>query len=100
MEGAGRREAFDERDHPLGARRKARSARPARVEKRALALRGDGVRPDERDAIRPRPEHAAMTNRAFELQPTLRGKLVTLRPLTTDDWDELFAVASDPLIWE
>jgi len=41
-----------------------------------------------------------MTNRAFELQPTLRGKLVSLRPLTTADWEELFAVASDPLIWE
>jgi RimJ/RimL family protein N-acetyltransferase len=37
---------------------------------------------------------------AFDLQPTLRGKLVSLRPLTTDDWDELFTVASDPLIWE
>jgi len=36
----------------------------------------------------------------FELQPTLGGKLVSLRPLTTGDWDELFAVASDPLIWE
>jgi RimJ/RimL family protein N-acetyltransferase len=37
---------------------------------------------------------------AFELQPTLRGKLVGLRPLTSADWEELFAVASDPLIWE
>ena len=37
---------------------------------------------------------------AFELQPTLRGQLVELRPLTADDWDVLFAVASDPLIWE
>ena len=36
----------------------------------------------------------------FELQPTLQGKLVSLRPLTRDDWDELFAAASDPLIWE
>ena len=36
----------------------------------------------------------------FELQPTLRGKLLWLRPLTTHDWEELFAVASDPLIWE
>ncbi len=37
---------------------------------------------------------------AFELQPTLKGELIALRPLTPDDWDELFAVASDPLIWE
>lgn len=34
------------------------------------------------------------------LQPTLRGTLVELRPLRTTDWDALFAVASDPLIWE
>ena len=36
----------------------------------------------------------------FDLQPCLRGELVELRPLTAADWDELFAVASDPLIWE
>jgi RimJ/RimL family protein N-acetyltransferase len=36
----------------------------------------------------------------FELQPTLKGKLVHLRPLRPEDWDDLYAVASDPLIWE
>jgi RimJ/RimL family protein N-acetyltransferase len=36
----------------------------------------------------------------FELQPTLEGQLLRLRPLRWDDWDALFAVASDPLIWE
>src|ERR1041385_1862508 len=36
----------------------------------------------------------------FELQPRLEGELLELRPLETDDWDELFAVASDSLIWE
>lgn len=36
----------------------------------------------------------------FDLQPTLRGNLVELRPLMADDWVALFAVASDPLIWE
>jgi RimJ/RimL family protein N-acetyltransferase len=33
-------------------------------------------------------------------QPTLRGALVELRPLRADDWSALYAVASDPLIWE
>lgn len=33
-------------------------------------------------------------------QPTLHGELVTIRPLVPGDWDALFAVASDPLIWE
>ena len=37
---------------------------------------------------------------AFDLQPHLRSELVELRPLTPNDWDELFVVASDPLIWE
>jgi RimJ/RimL family protein N-acetyltransferase len=37
---------------------------------------------------------------AFDLQPHLRGELIELRPLAPGDWDELFAVASDPLIWE
>lgn len=36
----------------------------------------------------------------MDLQPTLRGALIELRPLRADDWDALFAVASDPLIWE
>ena len=36
----------------------------------------------------------------FDLQPTLTGELVELRPLREADWAELFAVASDPLIWE
>ncbi len=36
----------------------------------------------------------------FELQPTLRGSLLELRPLREEDWTDLFAAASDPLIWE
>lgn len=36
---------------------------------------------------------------SFELQPTLRGELVTLRPLREDDYDSLYSVAADPLIW-
>ena len=37
---------------------------------------------------------------AFDLQPTLRSALVELRPLRASDHDVLYAVASDPLIWE
>jgi N-acetyltransferase len=36
----------------------------------------------------------------FDLQPTLTGTLLELRPLRPDDFDALFAAASDPLIWE
>jgi len=36
----------------------------------------------------------------FELQPHLKGDLVELRPLRADDFAVLYAVASDPLIWE
>ncbi|RYD21446.1 MAG: N-acetyltransferase [Verrucomicrobiaceae bacterium] len=35
-----------------------------------------------------------------ELQPHLVGALLELRPLIPADWEELFAAASDPLIWE
>ncbi len=35
-----------------------------------------------------------------DLQPTLVGELLSLRPLRHEDFDDLFAVASDPLIWE
>jgi len=37
---------------------------------------------------------------AFELQPHLVGDRIEVRPLRPDDWESLFAVASDPLIWE
>ena len=36
----------------------------------------------------------------FHLQPTLIGSLVTLRPLQPGDYQALYAVARDPLIWE
>jgi RimJ/RimL family protein N-acetyltransferase len=36
----------------------------------------------------------------FDLQPILEGELLRLRPLRPEDWDGLYAVASDPLIWE
>src|SRR5438128_87190 len=37
---------------------------------------------------------------SFDLQPNLKGELIELRPLTPEDWDDLFAVASDPHICE
>ncbi len=37
---------------------------------------------------------------SFNLQPTLKGHHLELRPLRQDDFDSLFTVASDPLIWE
>jgi hypothetical protein len=36
----------------------------------------------------------------FDLQPTLTGDLLDLRPLRADDYPALFAAASDPLVWE
>ena len=37
---------------------------------------------------------------SFDLQPNLKGELIELRPLRREDWNNLFAVASDPLICE
>jgi RimJ/RimL family protein N-acetyltransferase len=36
----------------------------------------------------------------FDLQPTLAGDLLELRPLRAEDFDALYAVAADPLIWD
>lgn len=36
----------------------------------------------------------------LDLQPTLQGTMVKLRPLRHDDYTALFSVAADPLIWE
>lgn len=35
----------------------------------------------------------------FDFQPSLSGDLLTLSPQVPEDWDALFAVASDPAIW-
>ena len=37
---------------------------------------------------------------SFDRQPTLRGELLELRPLRVEDFDALYSVAADPLIWE
>ena len=37
---------------------------------------------------------------SFDYQPVLHGDLVTLRPLLPSDYDALYSVAADPLIWE
>lgn len=36
----------------------------------------------------------------MDRQPVLDGERLLLRPLRPDDWDALYAVACDPLIWE
>jgi RimJ/RimL family protein N-acetyltransferase len=41
-----------------------------------------------------------MSRAELHRQPTLEGERLVLRPLRPDDWNALFAVASDPLIWE
>ena len=35
----------------------------------------------------------------FNFQPVLENELLLLRPLQADDFEDLFKVASDPLIW-
>lgn len=37
---------------------------------------------------------------AVDLQPVLTGDAIELRPLREEDFSELYAVGSDPLIWE
>jgi RimJ/RimL family protein N-acetyltransferase len=34
------------------------------------------------------------------LQPTLVGETILIRPIRVEDWPEMFRAASDPLIWE
>jgi len=39
-------------------------------------------------------------NASFNLQPSLEDEIIILRPLENEDLDDLYRVASDPLIWE
>ena len=47
-----------------------------------------------------RTSDASSARFLFDLQPTLVGELLELRPLRAADFDDLFAVAADPLVWE
>jgi len=38
-------------------------------------------------------------NESFNFQPTLVGHSIRLRPLRADDFEALYAAASDPLVW-
>jgi len=40
------------------------------------------------------------TPEPLDRQPTLEGETLLLRPLREDDWDALYGVASDPIVWE
>jgi len=42
----------------------------------------------------------ANSTASFDYQPVLKGDLVELRPLRSEDYVDLFAIAADPLIWE
>ena len=35
----------------------------------------------------------------FDLQPTLENDVLIIRPMEADDFDNLYKVASDPLVW-
>ncbi|MEO7310806.1 MAG: GNAT family N-acetyltransferase [Chitinophagaceae bacterium] len=48
---------------------------------------------------KPRP-NIVMITPDFQLQPTLQNEFVKIRPLAAEDFDTLYLVASDPLIWE
>jgi RimJ/RimL family protein N-acetyltransferase len=37
---------------------------------------------------------------SFELQPSLSNQLIRIEPLESSDFEKLYAVAADPLIWE
>lgn len=39
-------------------------------------------------------------NTSPDLQPTLEGPRITVRPIQESDWAGLFEAASDPLVWE
>ena len=41
-----------------------------------------------------------MNKTIFDLQPKLENELLLLRPLSDEDFEDLYKVASDPLIWE
>lgn len=46
------------------------------------------------------PDKITAMDTPFDRQPNLSNDLLILRPLREEDFEDLYAVASDPLIWE
>jgi N-acetyltransferase len=44
--------------------------------------------------------HVETKSTTLDLQPTLKGRRLELRPLRASDFKDLYATASDPRIWE
>jgi RimJ/RimL family protein N-acetyltransferase len=57
----------------------------------------DHGRPDQGHGFVPPLEDTVLIEP--DLQPTLIGEHTLIRPIAASDWNELFAAASDPLIW-
>lgn len=36
----------------------------------------------------------------FELQPTLENEFIKIQPLNKKDFEELYKIVADPLLWE
>ncbi len=51
-------------------------------------------------SIVPRVRREGEQKVSFDYQPVLKGELVELRPLRSEDYDDLYSIAADPLMWE
>lgn len=51
------------------------------------------------DPVKRFPVDSANSEIPFDFQPHLRSELIEIMPLRAEDFTELYAVASDPLIW-
>jgi RimJ/RimL family protein N-acetyltransferase len=73
-------------------------ARVSRIDENGRSGRNSGRRNDDRQPY----IHTlgALISMPFDLQPILKGELLGLRPLRAEDFGDLYAVASDPLMWE
>jgi RimJ/RimL family protein N-acetyltransferase len=88
-------DSLDGRAQPLPhIKRQSREQRKFPLEVRSIFLHRSSM--SDQEFLTQDPKQSE----TFELQPRLVGDLLEVRPLRPEDWESLFAVASDPLIWE
>jgi RimJ/RimL family protein N-acetyltransferase len=58
------------------------------------------ARPGDGNVVKTGGRCEESSRMSFDRQPVLKGDILELRPLRSEDFHELYAVASDPLIWE
>gem|GEM_PF-2708431 len=54
----------------------------------------------EKSRVAQKLKNLTLSKKMLNIQPTLQNPLITLKPLSAEDFQGLYSVMKDPLIWD